>query len=62
MSKLLERVVHNNLMHHILDNGLLSDYQFSFRPLGSTHEAILSATREWYTHLEERDNIACIVL
>ena len=44
ISKVLERIVHNNLMHYLLSNSILSPLQFGFRPGSSTQEALLYAT------------------
>ena len=59
-SKLLERLVHNALMYHVLENGFLSPKQFGFRPGSSTQEAILSVTRDWFDALERNENVACV--
>ena len=40
VSKVLERVVHNALMEHVLEHNLVSDRQFGFQPGSSTQEAI----------------------
>ena len=61
-SKLLERLVHNNLMKHIIDHKLLSDLQFGFRQMSSTQEAILSATHDWHKTLEDHGSVVCIFL
>ena len=41
-SKLLELVVHNALMGHVLSHQLLSDSQFGFRPGSFTLEVLLA--------------------
>ena len=35
-SKVLERVIHNRLLHHLITNSILSPRQFGFRPGSST--------------------------
>ena len=45
-SKLLERIVHNRLLAHLLTNSILSPRQFGFRPGSSTQEALLVATHD----------------
>lgn len=61
-SKVLERLIHNALLEHVLVNDLISGKQFGFRPGASTQEAILSATREWHEALEERNSVLCVFL
>ena len=59
-SKLLERLIHNALLSHVIENKLISDKQFGFRPGSSTQEAILSATRDWHETMERKESVACI--
>ncbi len=61
-SKVLERVIHNALMEHMLDNHLLSNRQFGFLPASSTQEALLTATKDWHEMLERRSNVMCVFL
>lgn len=51
-SKLLERIVHNRLLKHLLENDLLSPSQFGFRPFSSTQEALVTATNDWHQYLD----------
>ena len=60
VSKVLERVVHNALMEHVLEHNLVSDRQFGFRPGSSTQEAILTATNSWYEALERKQSVGCV--
>ena len=60
VSKILERVVHEALLTHVLDQGYLSPKQFGFRPGSSTAEAILAATRDWHDSLERSSSVACV--
>ena len=59
-SKLLERFVHNKLLHNLLSNSLLFHTQFGFRPSSSTQEAIISATTDWHTMLDSKANVAAV--
>ena len=59
-SKVLERIVHNKLLHHLLSNSLLSTSQFGFRPFSSTQEAIISATTDWHKFLDLKANVAAV--
>ena len=47
-SKILERILHNHLLNHLLSNNFLSPRQFGFRPGSSTEEALLF---DWSSHL-----------
>lgn len=60
VSKILERIVHNALLSHLLHNDMLPANQFGFRPSSSTQEAILSMTRDWHNTLEEGDSVGCV--
>ena len=51
-AKLLERIVHNRLLHHLTTNSILSSRQFGFRPGSSTQEALLFATHDWQRYLD----------
>lgn len=59
-SKILERIVHNALLAHVLPNGLLTAKQYGFRPGSSTQEALLAATRDWLEVLERKGSVACV--
>ncbi len=61
-SKVMERLIHNALLQHLLENDLLSSKQFGFRPFSSTQEALLSATRSWHSTMEVKDSITCVFL
>ena len=61
-SRILERVVHQRLLHHLLSNSIISPRQFGFRPGGSTREALLTATHNWQSNLERRNRSAALFL
>ena len=52
VSKVLERIIQNRLMRYLISNSYLSRFQFGFRPMGSTQEAILTATNDWHKTLD----------
>ena len=60
VSKVLERLVHNVLIQHILSNGLLSDWQFWFHPGSSTIEAILACSHDWHDSMEQGGSSLCV--
>ena len=39
-SKLLEKLVHSQLLKYLMENALISKNQFGFLPSKSTHEAV----------------------
>ena len=59
-SNVLERIVHNKLLHHLLSNSLLSTSQFGFQLFSSTQEAIISATTDWHKLLNLKANVAAV--
>ena len=59
-SKILERIVHNHLLNHLLSNDLLSSRQFGFRPSSSTQEALLFATHDWSCYLDKGLSVAAV--
>ena len=61
-SKLLERIVYNRLLHHLLSNSILSPRQFGFRPCSSTQEALLTATHDWQRNLDRGLSSAALFL
>ena len=59
-SKILERIIHNHLLNHLLSNNFLSPRQFGFRPGSSTQEALLFATHDWSCHLDKGSSVAAV--
>lgn len=53
LSKVCERAVFNQLYNYFTTHQLLTKYQSGFRPLHSTLTALLDATNEWYTNMDE---------
>ena len=47
MSKLLERIVYDQLLAHINDFDLLSISQSGFRLIYSTHDVLTHVTKSW---------------
>lgn len=62
VGKVQERLVHEVLMEHLLERGVLSDRQFGFRPSSSTQEALLSLTRGWHQVLDAGGSVLCVFL
>ena len=52
VSKLIERVVFNQLYEYLNNNNLLTESQSGFRPMFSTETALLEATNEWLWNID----------
>ena len=59
-SKILERIIYNRLLSHLLTNSLLSNSQFGFHPCSSTQEALIAATTSWHQYLDEKQSVAAV--
>jgi len=53
LSKVLERVVYNQLISYFLRNSLLSDCQSGFRPNYSTQDVLLHVTDSWRRAIDD---------
>lgn len=53
ISKILERVISNQLVSHMLQNDLLSDSQSGFRSGHSTQDVLLYVTERWRKAIDE---------
>ena len=52
ISKVMERLVYNQLCSYLTENKLLNKYQSGFRSLHSTATALLDATNQWYFNID----------
>ena len=53
ISKVLERLVFNQLYKFLSDNSLLSKHQFRIRPKNSTLTALIQMCDEWYQNMDD---------
>ena len=56
--KLLEKIIHRNILCHLNTNGILTNRQFGFLPKSSTSDALATALHDWYGYLEDRKSVA----
>ena len=52
ISKVIKRLVYNQLCSYLTENKLLNKYQSGFRSLHSTATALLDATNQWYFNID----------
>ena len=60
VSKHLERIVHSLLWEHLLTCAPISDKQWGFQKGKSTTTALLYATHDWFTPLDQQKDGMCI--
>ena len=60
--KVMERIIHRQLITALESNHLISNYQHGFRHQRSTVTLLLSAVHDWVACLERRHSIHCIFL
>jgi hypothetical protein len=53
ISKVFEKILYKQLFNHLNANNLISKFQFGFRPLHSTADALLHSTNEWYSNMDD---------
>ena len=52
ISKIMERILYDQLYNYLTKFGLLSDSEFGFRKFHSTATALLDCTNDWYMNLD----------
>ena len=60
LSKLLEKHFHSLITDHLNEHHPLSDAQWGFQKGKSTLTALLSATHDWLTQLDQNKEICCV--
>ena len=61
-SKILEKLVHKRLLRHLMNNNILSDYQFGFLPGRSTQLAIFELLKQVYSAFNNKKLFGAICL
>ena len=54
ISKIMERILYNQLYSYLTKFELLSDSQYGFRKFHSTASALLDCTNDWYVNLDRK--------
>ncbi|XP_048580104.1 uncharacterized protein LOC116603374 isoform X1 [Nematostella vectensis] len=54
ISKLMEKIMYEQLYDHFTANQILSEQQFGFRRLHSTVSALLDSTNSWYINMDRQ--------
>ena len=54
ISKIMERILYDQLYNYLTKFELLSDSQFGFRKFHSTATALLDCTNDWYVNLDRK--------
>ena len=61
-AKILEKIVHKQILKYFLDNNILTKYQFGFLPKRSTHEAIFNTVRHIYSAINQNKIMGMLFL
>ena len=52
VSKLIERILYNQISEYLEKESILSEYQFGFRSCNSTTTTLIDCTNEWYVNMD----------
>ena len=61
-SKVLEKIVQKRMLSHIMDNNILSKYQFGFLPGKSTQLAVFDLVKNIYSSLNNKKIVGAACL
>ena len=54
ISKIMERILSEQIYQYLSDNSLLTEYQYGFRKMHSTVSALLDSTNSWYVNMDRK--------
>ena len=54
ISKIMERILFQQLHEYLTNFGILSDQQFGFRKYHSTTTALIDCTNDWYINIDKK--------
>ena len=54
ISKIMERILYEQIYQYLSDNSLLTEYQYGFRTMHSTVSALLDSTNSWYVNMDRK--------
>ena len=54
ISKVMERIMYDQIYEYLNDNSILSEHQFGFRKSRSTASALLDCTNSWYVNMDRK--------
>ena len=56
--KLLEKIIHRNILRYLNTKGILTNRQFGLLPKSSTSDALTTTLHDWYGYFEDRKSVA----
>ena len=59
-AKIIEKIVHKQLLNYFVENKILTELQYGFLPNKSTHEAVINVTRNMYSS-NNNNKIMCML-
>ena len=62
MGKILERIVYQQTLHHLLKNNLLTPHQSGFRPGHSMEDVLLRTIDDWRLSIDSRKVVAAVFI
>ncbi len=62
LSKILEKIIFNQMLNYFSRNGLLSKAQHAYRPGHSTSTALVHMRDQWLTNIEDRKLVGAVLL
>ena len=54
ISKIMERILYEQIYQYLSENSLLTEHQYGFRKMHSTVSALLDSTNSWYVNMDRK--------